>query len=142
MTPEETLESYKLGTLKLVKSGYATEQDPFPICDPITGKGYEIKLGKEYLMPRYMEGVLRDCQRPTYEAQQDATGNATQFKKMVLIGLNIHAKPLTKPKDEYLADNPNTEFLFSVDKRLIDEAKGQAPAAKKGGKPSAEEPTI
>lgn len=130
-----TIESYKLASFRVNKSGYSTEQDPLPVLDPLTGKGYEMKLGKEYLMPRYMENVLRDIHRPIYESQTNPiTGEAESFKKRELVGLNLQVAPLAVGREQYLKDHESATLLFSVDPSLVakEAPKKTAATAKKG----------
>lgn len=128
-----TLDDYKLARFKVMKSGHATEQDPFPVTDPITGKTYDLKLGKEYLMPKYMSNPLGDCHRPMYETTRDANGNAeTDHKAKTILSLNFRMDELSIPKDKYLEENPASVHLFSVDRKLVEGIEKSAKATKTG----------
>lgn len=135
---EKALESYRPGVIKVRKGGGPTEQDPYPICDPLSGASFEIALDREYIMPMYMADVLESAYKPLYESQiNEVTGEAEEYKQMRPIHVMASSKEISDLK-KYVKDNPNIKLLFEVPESTINAKKAEikklAVEAKKGKK--------
>lgn len=116
------LESYKLVSLKIRKTGSPTEQNPMPFNDLLNAKSYEFTLEKEYLVPQYMvadDGPVQAAYTPRYEGSVNEAGEMEEFKSMHKIGVNVVSKAIPDDTAKYLKDNPQCQLMFSVDKKEL-----------------------
>ena len=119
ISAKKRLEGYRLVGMKIMKTGHALEQNPFPVLDPIAKKTHELVLNKWYVMPHYMVKNLENVFRPVYEVDEDLT---LDHKVMNENALPINVREFTGLASKFCAEN-NAKLLFSVPKSLVDDQK-------------------
>lgn len=136
LTPEEAqkqLESCQLVVVKIPKTGVNTEQDPLPVVDPVMYKAYDLSLGKEYIMPKYMAESIENSYRPIYESVENEMGMVQDYKTQVDVHTIVSMKEVLNYK-EYVEKNPQATILFAVPDIRIQELKKIAGSGKKAEK--------